>query len=114
IITIENPIEYRLEGIEQTQVDNEAGYNFESGLRAIVRQDPDVILVGEIRDKETADIATQAALTGHLVFSTLHTNDSFGAIPRLVDLGVKPTLIGPSINLVIAQRLVRRLCESCT
>jgi type IV pilus assembly protein PilB len=113
IITIENPIEYRLEGIEQTQVDDEAGYTFENGLRAIVRQDPDMILVGEIRDYETAEIAMHAALTGHLVFSTLHTNDSFGSIPRLVDLGAKPTIIGPALSLVIAQRLVRRLCEHC-
>ena len=113
IITIENPIEYRLEGIEQTQIDEEAGYTFENGLRAIVRQDPDIILVGEIRDYETAEIAMHASLTGHLVFSTLHTNDSFGAIPRLVDLGVKASVIGPSLNLIIAQRLVRKVCEHC-
>ncbi len=113
IITIEDPIEYRIEGIEQTQVDPEVGYTFASGLRSIVRQDPDIILVGEIRDKETAEIALQAALTGHLVLSTLHTNDSIGAIPRLIDLGVKPQSIGPAISLIIAQRLVRRLCENC-
>jgi type IV pilus assembly protein PilB len=113
IITIEDPIEYRIEGIEQTQVDPEAGYTFASGLRSIVRQDPDIILVGEIRDKETAEIALQASLTGHLVLSTLHTNDSIGAIPRLVDLGVKPQTIGPALSLVIAQRLVRRLCNFC-
>lgn len=113
IITLEDPIEYRLEGIEQTQVDNESGYTFSSGLRAIVRQDPDVILVGEIRDKDTSDIALQAALTGHLVLSTLHTNDAVGAVPRLVNLGVQPVSIGPAINLVIAQRLVRKLCEHC-
>ncbi|MBI2035374.1 MAG: type II/IV secretion system protein [Candidatus Liptonbacteria bacterium] len=113
IITLEDPIEYRLEGIEQTQVDDEAGYTFGNGLRSIVRQDPDVILVGEIRDLETADIALNAALTGHLVFSTLHTNDSFGAIPRLLDLGVKTAIIGPALNLIIAQRLVRRLCDKC-
>jgi type IV pilus assembly protein PilB len=113
IITVEDPIEYRIEGIEQTQVDPEAGYTFASGLRAIVRQDPDIILVGEVRDKETADIALQAALTGHLVLSTLHTNDAIGAIPRLVDLGVKPQTIGPALSLSIAQRLVRKLCDNC-
>lgn len=113
IITIEDPIEYQLPGVEQTQVNPEAGYTFASGLRSIVRQDPDVILIGEIRDKETADIALNAALTGHLVFSTLHTNDSFGAIPRLIDLGAKPAIMGPAMNLIIAQRLVRRLCDKC-
>jgi type II secretory ATPase GspE/PulE/Tfp pilus assembly ATPase PilB-like protein len=113
IITLEDPIEYRIEGIEQTQVDNEAGYTFANGLRAIVRQDPDVILVGEIRDLETADIAMQAALTGHLVFSTLHTNDAVGAVPRLINLGVKAISIGPALALVIAQRLVRVLCPDC-
>jgi len=113
IITIEDPIEYHLEGIEQTQVDEEAGYTFSNGLRSLMRQDPDVILVGEIRDEETGEIAVQAALTGHLVFSTLHTNEAAGAIPRLLDLGVKSTSIGPALNLVIAQRLVRRLCENC-
>ncbi|MBI2623313.1 MAG: type II/IV secretion system protein [Candidatus Liptonbacteria bacterium] len=113
IITVEDPIEYRVEGIEQTQVDAEAGYTFASGLRAIVRQDPDVVLVGEIRDTETADIALQAALTGHLVLSTLHTNDAVGAVPRLTNLGVKPATIGAAVSLVIAQRLVRKLCEKC-
>jgi type IV pilus assembly protein PilB len=113
IITIEDPIEYKIEGIEQTQVEPEVNYTFASGLRSIVRQDPDIILVGEIRDKETADIALQAALTGHLVLSTLHTNDSIGAIPRLIDLGVKPQTIGPALSLIIAQRLVRKLCEHC-
>ncbi len=113
IITIEDPIEYRVEGIEQTQVDPEAGYNFVDGLRSIMRQDPDIILVGEIRDRDTADIALQASLTGHLVFSTLHANDAVGAVPRLVDLGVKPTTISSAVSLVIAQRLVRRLCSEC-
>lgn len=113
IITLEDPIEYRIEGIEQTQVDEEAGYTFANGLRAIVRQDPDVILIGEIRDLETADIAMQSALTGHLVLSTLHTNDAVGAVPRLVNLGVKVVSIGPSLALVIAQRLVRVLCPEC-
>ena len=113
IITIEDPIEYRLPGVDQTQVNPEAHYTFASGLRSIVRQDPDVILVGEIRDLETAEIAMQSALTGHLVFSTLHTNDAIGAVPRLLELGIKPMIIGPSLNLVIAQRLVRILCKDC-
>ncbi|MDP2598385.1 MAG: GspE/PulE family protein [Candidatus Liptonbacteria bacterium] len=113
IITLEDPIEYRLPGVEQTQVDAEAGYTFANGLRAIVRQDPDIVLVGEIRDLETADIALQASLTGHLVLSTLHTNDAAGAVPRLVNLGVKTISIGPATNLVIAQRLVRKLCPVC-
>lgn len=113
IITLEDPIEYRIAGIEQTQVDNAAGYTFAKGLRAIVRQDPDVILVGEVRDLDTADIALQASLTGHLVLSTLHTNDAIGAIPRLINLGVKAVSIGPALNLIIAQRLVRRLCPDC-
>jgi type IV pilus assembly protein PilB len=113
IITLEDPIEYRIEGVEQTQVDEESGYTFANGLRAIVRQDPDVILVGEVRDLETADIALQAALTGHLVLSTLHTNDAVGAVPRLINLGVKAVSIGPALSLAIAQRLVRVLCKDC-
>jgi type IV pilus assembly protein PilB len=113
IITLEDPIEYRIEGIEQTQVDEESGYTFANGLRAIVRQDPDIILVGEIRDLETADIAMQSSLTGHLVLSTLHTNDAVGAVPRLINLGVKAVSIGPALALVIAQRLVRVLCPVC-
>ena len=113
IITIEDPIEYYLEGIEQTQVDEEAGYTFANGLRSLIRQDPDMILVGEIRDKETVEIGIQSALTGHLVLSTVHANSAAGAIPRLLDLGVKPSSIGPALNLVIAQRLVRRLCQVC-
>lgn len=113
IITIEDPIEYHLAGIEQTQVDEAAGYTFANGLRSMMRQDPDMILVGEIRDKETVDIALQAALTGHLVFSTLHTNSSAGVIPRMIDLGAQPVSIGPALRLVIAQRLVRKLCEKC-
>jgi len=113
IITIEDPIEYHLAGVSQTQVDPKKGYDFASGLRAIVRQDPDVILVGEIRDLETTDIALQAALTGHLVFSTLHTNDAAGTIARLVSLGAKPFNIGPAINMAIAQRLLRRVCPKC-
>jgi type II secretory ATPase GspE/PulE/Tfp pilus assembly ATPase PilB-like protein len=113
IITLEDPIEYRIDGVEQTQVDDESGYTFANGLRAIVRQDPDVILVGEIRDLETADIALQASLTGHLVLSTLHTNDAVGAVPRLINLGAKSVSIGPALTLIIAQRLVRVLCPAC-
>jgi general secretion pathway protein E len=113
IITIEDPIEYQIKGISQIQVNPKIELTFARGLRSIVRQDPDVILVGEIRDKETADIAVQSALTGHLVFSTLHTNDSASAITRLVDMGVEPFLISSSILAVVAQRLVRVLCEDC-
>lgn len=113
IITIEDPVEYHLEGLSQTQVDPVRGYTFANGLRALMRQDPDVILVGEMRDLETAEIACQAALTGHLVFSTLHTNDAAGAIARLVDLGVRPVTIAPALNMVIAQRLPRKVCKEC-
>lgn len=113
IITIEDPIEYHLEGISQSQVDESKGYTFANGLRSIVRQDPDVILVGEIRDLETSQIALQAALTGHLVLSTVHTNDAAGTIARLQALGEKPVNIAPAINMAIAQRLVRRLCKKC-
>ncbi|OGE84618.1 MAG: hypothetical protein A2846_02845 [Candidatus Doudnabacteria bacterium RIFCSPHIGHO2_01_FULL_49_9] len=112
-ITIEDPIEYHLAGVEQTQVDPKSGYTFASGLRSILRQDPDMILVGEIRDAETAEIAIHASLTGHLVFSTLHTNNAVGAIPRLIDIGIKPSILGPALTLIIAQRLVRRLCPEC-
>ncbi len=112
-ITIEDPIEYAIAGMEQTQVDEDKGYSFATGLRAIVRQDPDIILVGEIRDKETAEIAMQAALTGHQVFSTVHANDAAGAIPRLVDMGVTKETVGPAVNLIMGQRLVRRLCDKC-
>jgi general secretion pathway protein E len=113
IITIEDPVEYQLKGISQIQVNPKIDLTFARGLRSIVRQDPDVILVGEIRDKETADIAVQSALTGHLVFSTLHTNDSASAITRLVDIGVEPFLISSAVVAVIAQRLVRVLCLEC-
>ena len=113
IITIEDPIEYHIQGISQTQIDRDGGYTFETGLSAIVRQDPDIILVGEIRNKETAEIAMHASLTGHLVFSTLHTNNAPGTIPRLIDLGVPPNIIAPAINVAIAQRLVRILCQFC-
>lgn len=113
IITLEDPIEYHLTGVEQTQIESEKGYDFASGLRSVLRQDPDVILVGEIRDKETAETAMHAALTGHLVFSTLHTNNAAGTVPRLIDLGVKPAIIAPALNISMAQRLVRKLCISC-
>lgn len=113
IITIEDPIEYHLEGITQTQVNPVRNYTFATGLRSILRQDPDVILVGEIRDEETAEIAMHAALTGHLVFSTLHTNDAAGTIPRLLDMGIQPAILAPALNLAIAQRLVRKLCQFC-
>jgi len=113
IITIEDPIEYQINGISQIQVNPKIDLTFARGLRSIVRQDPDVVLVGEIRDHETAEIAVQSALTGHLVFSTLHTNDSAGAITRLVDIGIEPFLISSSIIAVAAQRLVRVLCEDC-
>ncbi len=111
IITLEDPIEYHLSGITQTQVDEESGYTFAAGLRAILRQDPDILLIGEIRDSETAKTALDASLTGHLVFSTLHTNDAAGAIPRLLDLGANKGSLAASLNLIMAQRLVRRLCD---
>jgi type IV pilus assembly protein PilB len=114
IITIEDPIEYHLKGISQTQVAPEKGYDFSDGLRSIVRQNPDVVLVGEVRDAETAKIAFQASLTGHLVFSTLHTNDASGAIPRLIDLGVDPSSIAPSLKMIVGQRLVRKVCKHCS
>lgn len=113
IITIEDPIEYHLEGISQTQTKPKEGYDFAKGLKSIMRQDPDVILVGEIRDLETADISIQAALTGHLVLSTLHTNDAAGTIARLTSLGAKPVNIAPALNIAVAQRLVRRVCKKC-
>jgi len=113
IITVEDPIEYRISGIGQVQVNPKIDLTFASGLRSIVRQDPDVILVGEIRDTETAEIAIQSALTGHLVFSTLHTNDSAGAITRLRDMGIEPFLIASSVNAILAQRLVRIICTNC-
>ncbi len=110
IVSLEDPVEYSIEGISQSQVRAEIGYTFASGLRTILRQDPDIIMVGEIRDKETAQLAIQAALTGHLVFSTLHTNTSIGAIPRLIDMGVDPYLIAPTLILSVAQRLVKTIC----
>ena len=111
VVSLEDPVEYRIAGVAQSQVRPEIGYTFASGLRSILRQDPDVIMVGEIRDKETAALAVQAALTGHLVFSTIHTNSAVGAIPRLIDMGVDPFLIAPTLISVIGQRLVRKLCE---
>jgi type IV pilus assembly protein PilB len=113
IITIEDPVEYHLKGITQTQVEHDKGYDFLSGLRAALRQDPDVIMVGEIRDSETAKIAVESALTGHLVFSTLHTNNAQGVIPRLADLDVNPKIMVSALTLSIAQRLVRKLCTDC-
>ncbi len=113
IITIEDPIEYHLTGITQTQTNEKKGYDFAEGLRSALRQDPDVVMVGEIRDKETAETAVQSALTGHIVFSTLHTNNSAGTIPRFIDLGVNPKILVSALSLSIAQRLVRKLCESC-
>ncbi|MDO8424078.1 MAG: GspE/PulE family protein, partial [bacterium] len=113
VITIENPIEYHLEGIVQTQAESEKGYTFAEGLRSALRQDPDVIMVGEIRDNETAGVAINAALTGHLVLSTLHTNNAAGSFPRLLDLGVNPKVISSALNISIAQRLVRTLCQAC-
>ena len=113
IISLEDPIEYFIEGVNQSQIKPEIGYTFASGLRSILRQDPNVIMVGEIRDEETADLSVHAALTGHIVLSTLHTNNAVGVIPRFIDMGVSPFLIPSSLNLSIAQRLVRKLCPSC-
>lgn len=113
IVTLEDPIEYYVDGVNQSQVHEEIGYTFAAGLRHILRQDPDVIMVGEIRDKETASLATQAALTGHIVLSTLHTNDAIGAIPRLIDMGVEKYLLPSTLNVAGAQRLLRKLCADC-
>jgi len=113
IVTLEDPIEYKLPGINQSQVDMESGYTFAKGLKAIVRQDPNIVMVGEIRDLETAETAINAALTGHLVISTLHTNSAAAALPRFLSLGVKPFLLAPALNAVMGQRLVRRLCPAC-
>ena len=113
VITLEDPIEYNLQGITQSQVNPDVGYDFSSGLRAILRQDPDVIMVGEIRDFETAETAAQASLTGHLVISTLHTNSAIESIPRLVNMGVKSFILAPALDLIVAQRLVRKLCPYC-
>ena len=113
IVTLEDPIEYYINGVNQSQTHEEIGYTFASGLRHILRQDPDVIMVGEIRDGETASLAVQASLTGHVVLSTLHTNDTVGVIPRLIDMGVEKYLLAPTLNLALAQRLTRKLCQTC-
>lgn len=113
IVTLEDPIEYFVDGVNQSQIHEEIGYTFASGLRHILRQDPDIIMVGEIRDRETATLATQAALTGHIVISTLHTNDAMGVVPRLIDMGVENYLIPSTLNVAAAQRLLRRLCPDC-
>jgi type IV pilus assembly protein PilB len=113
IVTLEDPVEYKMDGINQIQVNSDVGLTFASGLRSILRQDPNVVLVGEIRDKETADLAVQAALTGHVVLSTIHTNSAAGVLPRLLDMGIEPFLIASTINTVVGQRLVRKLCNKC-
>ena len=113
IVSLEDPVEYFIDGLNQSQVKPEIGYDFASGLRQILRQDPDVIMVGEIRDNETAGLAIHSALTGHIVLSTLHTNNAIGVIPRLIDMKIEPFLIAPSLNLMVGQRLVGRLCQSC-
>ena len=113
IVTLEDPVEYFIDGVNQAQIKPEIGLTFASGLRSILRQDPNIIMVGEIRDKETAELAVNSALTGHLVFSTLHTNSAVGALPRLVDMGIEPFLLTASLNLLVAQRLVRKVCDKC-
>lgn len=113
IVTLEDPVEYSIDGITQGYINNDAGFTFERGIRALLRQDPDILMVGEIRDKQTARIAIEAALTGHLVFSTLHTTDAASAIMRLMDMGIDPYLINASVTGVLAQRLVRKICEAC-
>ncbi len=113
VLTLEDPIEYQLDGISQTQINEKKGMTFASGMRSVLRQDPDIIMVGEIRDGETAVMAIQASLTGHLVFSTLHTNDAASAVTRLLDLGIEPYLVSSSLVASLAQRLVRRLCDHC-
>ncbi|HOX96733.1 MAG TPA: GspE/PulE family protein [bacterium] len=113
IITLEDPVEYKLKGINQSQIDHEKGYGFVDGLRSILRQDPDIVMVGELRDFETADVAINAALTGHLVISTIHTNSAAGALPRFLAMGVKPFLLAPALNAVVGQRLCRRVCDAC-
>ncbi|MDD3578956.1 MAG: ATPase, T2SS/T4P/T4SS family, partial [Candidatus Cloacimonetes bacterium] len=113
IITVEDPVEYRLEGITQIETKEQIGLTFGSALRSVLRQDPDIVLIGEIRDEETADIAIKFSLTGHLVFSTLHANDAPATVTRLIDIGIKPYLVGSSLSLVMAQRLVRKICPYC-
>jgi type IV pilus assembly protein PilB len=113
IITIEDPVEYQLEGINQIQVNTNVGMTFAAGLRSILRQDPNIIMVGEIRDTETAEVAVRASLTGHLVLSTIHTNDSLGTISRLIDMGVEPFLVASALSGIVSQRLVRNVCRDC-
>ena len=113
IVTVEDPVEYQIDGVTQIPVNRKAGFTFASALRSILRHDPDVIMVGEMRDRETAEIAIQAALTGHLVFSTLHTNDAPGGVTRLVDMGIEPYLVAATVQGIVAQRLVRVLCADC-
>jgi len=113
IITLEDPVEYKLQGINQSQIDHAKDYTFAHGLRSILRQDPNVVMVGEMRDLETADVAINAALTGHLVISTIHTNSASGAIPRFLAMGVKPFLLSPALNAIIGQRLLRKICDQC-
>jgi type IV pilus assembly protein PilB len=110
---MEDPVEYRMPGINQSQVNARIGFTFASGLRSILRQDPNIVMVGEIRDRETADIAINAALTGHIVLSSLHTNDASGSLPRLIDMGIEPFLITSSTNAIVGQRLCRKICEKC-
>jgi type IV pilus assembly protein PilB len=113
ITTLEDPIEYYIEGINQSQINTEIGFTFASGLRAVLRQDPNIIMVGEVRDNETAELVIHAGLTGHLVFSTLHTNSAWGAIPRLIDMNAEPFLLASTLNILMAQRLVRKICPHC-
>ncbi len=113
VMTLEDPVEYYMEGVNQSQVNSEIGYTFSSGLRHFLRQDPDIIMVGEIRDEETASLAINATLTGHIVLSTLHTSNAIGVIPRLIDMEVKPFLISPTLSIAVAQRLIRTLCPNC-
>lgn len=113
IVTLEDPVEYFIEGINQSQINPDIGLTFAAGLRSILRQDPNIVMVGEIRDKETSELAVHAALTGHLVFSTLHTNNAIGAMPRMIDMGIEPFLLTASVNIVMAQRLVRKICQAC-
>jgi type IV pilus assembly protein PilB len=113
VITVEDPVEYRLPGINQVQTNVKAGLNFASALRSILRSDPDIVLIGEIRDHETAQIAVEASLTGHLVLSTLHTNDAPSAVTRLTEMGIEPFLVGSALDCILAQRLARRLCKKC-
>ena len=112
-MTLEDPVEYQMNGVNQVQINPQAGLTFATGLRSFLRQDPNIILVGEIRDRETTELAIQAALTGHLVFSTLHTNNAAGAIPRLLDLGAEPFLVTSALNAIVGQRIARKICPQC-